>query len=169
MTKFLEGKVAVVTGAGRGIGRATAELYAQHGAKVVIADMDEAPANEVLAAIKAAGGTAVVVTGNITKADDCNKIIKTGMDLGGGSIDILANIAGITRDAVIHKMTEAEWNFVIDVNLKGTYNMIQASVPAMRDVAKNESPAPKSRSIINVSSTSIMQQQKLVSTVLRAL
>ena len=154
MSKLLDGKIAVITGAGRGIGQATAELYAKHGAKIVIADIDTDPANETLALVKAAGSEGVVVAGNITKRDDCNRIIKAGMDLGGGSIDILANIAGITRDAVIHKMTEEEWDFVIDVNLKGTYNMVQASVPAMREVAKNETPAPKARSIINVSSTS---------------
>jgi len=154
MTKLLEGKIAVITGAGRGIGQATAELYAKHGAKIVIADIDAAPAEETLALVKAAGSDGIVVAGNIVKREDCDKIIKAGMDLGGGSIDILANIAGITRDAVIHKMTEKEWDFVIDVNLKGTFNMIQASVPAMRDVAKDEKPAPKARSIINVSSTS---------------
>lgn len=154
MGKLLEGKVAVITGAGRGIGQATAELYAKHGAKIVIADIDAGPAGETLELVKKAGSTGVVVTGNICKREDCDKIIKAGMELGGGSIDILANIAGITRDAVIHKMTEKEWDFVIEVNLKGTYNMIQASVPAMRDVAKDEKPAARSRSIINVSSTS---------------
>ncbi|MDA0772257.1 MAG: SDR family NAD(P)-dependent oxidoreductase [Cyanobacteria bacterium] len=153
MSKLLEGKVAVITGAGRGIGQATAELYAKHGAKIVIADIDAGPANETLELVKKAGSDGVVVTGNICKREDCDRIIKAGMDLGGGSIDILANVAGITRDAVIHKMTEAEWDFVIEVNLKGTYNMIQASVPAMRDVAKDETAA-RSRSIINVSSTS---------------
>ena len=61
-----------------------------------------------------------------------------GMDLGGGQVDILANIAGITRDTVIHKMTEKEWDFVIDVNLKGTFNMVQAVSAAMRDPAKAE-------------------------------
>jgi len=154
MGKILDGKVAVITGAGRGIGQATAELFARHGAKIIIADMDADPANETLKLVKEAGSDGVVVTGNITKIDDCHKIIKAGIELGGGSIDILANIAGITRDAVIHKMTEADWDFVINVNLKGTYNMIQASVPAMRDVAKDEKPAPRARSIINVSSTS---------------
>ena len=154
MSKLLDGKVAVVTGAGRGIGQATAELYAKHGAKIVIADIDDGPAGETLELVKAAGSDGVVVAGNICKREDCDNIIKAGMDLGGGSIDILANIAGITRDAVIHKMTEDEWDFVINVNLKGTYNMIQASVPAMRDAGKNEGSEAKSRSIINVSSTS---------------
>ena len=154
MGKLLDGKVAVITGAGRGIGQATAELYAKHGANIIIADMDLDPAQETLKLVKQAGCEGVIVTGNITKREDCDKIIKAGIELGNGSIDILANIAGITRDAVIHKMTEADWDFVINVNLKGTYNMIQASVPAMRDVAKDESPAPRARSIINVSSTS---------------
>jgi 3-oxoacyl-[acyl-carrier protein] reductase len=157
MTKLLEGKVAVITGAGRGIGQITAKLFAEHGAKIVIADIDEAPAQETLKLVKAAGSSGVIVAGNIVKRTDCDKIIKAGMDLGGGGIDILANIAGITRDAVIHKMTEEEWDFVINVNLKGTYNMTQAAVPAMRDAAKKEQDSQgfaKSRSIINVSSTS---------------
>lgn len=154
MTKLLEGKVAVVTGAGRGIGQACAELYAKHGAKVVIADLDAAPAEETLKLVRQAGSEGIVVTGNIINPKDCEKIIQAGMSLGEGSIDILANIAGITRDLVIHKMTEADWDFVIDINLKGTFNMVQASVPAMRDKAKDEKPAPKARSIINVSSTS---------------
>lgn len=151
--KLLEGKTAVITGAGRGIGQATAKLYAEHGAKIVIADIDDGPAGETLEMVKAAGSEGVIVAGNIVKREDCDKIIKAGMDLGGGSIDVLANIAGITRDAVIHKMTEDEFDFVVDVNMKGTYNMIQASVPAMRDAAKDEKPA-KPRSIINMSSTS---------------
>ncbi|MCE2928074.1 MAG: SDR family oxidoreductase [Candidatus Caenarcaniphilales bacterium] len=152
--KLLQNKVIVITGAGRGIGQATAKLFAEHGAKIVIADIDAAPAQETLKLVEAAGSSGIIVAGNIVKREDCDKIIKAGMDLGGGSIDVIANVAGITRDAVIHKMTEAEWDFVVDVNMKGTYNMIQASVPAMRDVAKDEKPAPRTRSIINVSSTS---------------
>ncbi len=154
MSKLLAGKIAVVTGAGRGIGQATAKLYAEHGAKIVIADIDAAPAEETLKLVRAAGSDGVIVAGNIVKREDCDKIIKAGMDLGDGSIDILANVAGITRDVVIHKMTEADWDFVVDINMKGTFNMVQASVPAMRDRAKDETPAPKTRSIINVSSTS---------------
>ncbi len=154
MTKLLQGKTAVVTGAGRGIGQATALLYAEHGANILIADIDSDPANETKALVDKLGVESVVVAGNICKAEDCNKIIKGAMDLGGGQIDVLANIAGITRDKVIHKMTQEDWDFVVDINLKGTFNMIQASEPAMREPAKNEGTAPRARSIINVSSTS---------------
>jgi 3-oxoacyl-[acyl-carrier protein] reductase len=154
MPKLLEGKVAVVTGAGRGIGQATAELYAKHGANIIIADIDEAPALETKKLVEAHGVRAEVVTGNICNIDDCKKIVGAGADLGGGSIDILANIAGITRDVVIHKMTEKDWDFVIDVNLKGTFFMTQAASAVMREPAKAEGVAPRARSIINVSSTS---------------
>ena len=153
MSKLLEGKTAVITGAGRGIGQATAKLFAEHGAKIVVADIDETPAKETLELVKIAGSQGVVVIGDVRKAADCQKILKAGGELGGGSVDILANIAGITKDGVIHKMTEEQWQFIIDVNLKGTFNMTQASVPYMRDVAKNESEK-KTRSIINISSTS---------------
>lgn len=154
MSKLLDGKVAVITGAGRGIGQATAELYAQHGANIIIADIDDGPAQETKKLVEAAGAKAEIVTGNICNAEDCKKIMSAGMDLGGGQVDILANVAGITRDVVIHKMTEKDWDFVIDVNLKGTFNMIQAASVAMREPAKAEGTAPKARSIINVSSTS---------------
>ncbi len=154
MSKLLEGKVAIITGAGRGIGQATAELYAKHGANIVIADIDEAPAKETQKLVEAHGVKAAIVAGNICNTEDCKKIVSAGMDLGGGQVDVLANIAGITRDVVIHKMTEKDWDFVIDVNLKGTFFMTQAVAVAMRDPAKTEGNAPRARSIINVSSTS---------------
>ena len=155
--KLLQDKVIVITGAGRGIGKCTAELFAAHGAKLVLADIDAGPANETLEAIKALGSQGVVVAGNIVKREDCDKICKAAAELGDGSIDCIANIAGITKDAVIHKMTEEQWDFVVDINMKGTFNMIQASVPYMRDAAKREQDAGQAarpRSIINVSSTS---------------
>jgi|694.fasta_scaffold53157_4 3-oxoacyl-[acyl-carrier protein] reductase len=153
MTKLLENKTAVITGAGRGIGKATALLYAEHGANLVLVDIDEAPLKEVLEELTAKGYKAVYKTANITKEADCKDVFSKALEFSPSGVDILANIAGITRDAVIHKMTADEWNFVIDVNLKGTYNMIQASVPAMRDKAKDEGVAA-TRSIINISSTS---------------
>ncbi len=155
--KLLQDKTIIITGAGRGIGKCTAELFAAHGAKLVLADIDAAVAEETLSEVKKLGASATVVAGNIVKKSDCDKICKAAAELGSGSIDCIANIAGITRDGVIHKMTEEQWNFVIDVNLKGTFNMIQASVPYMRDAAKQEQDtlgAAKARSIINVSSTS---------------
>ncbi|NQY80940.1 MAG: SDR family oxidoreductase [Candidatus Caenarcaniphilales bacterium] len=153
MVKLLDGKTAVVTGAGRGIGKATALLYADHGANLVLVDIDPAPLEEAVKEVEAKGVKAIAVAANITKADECVNVFTKALELSPDGVDILANIAGITRDAVIHKMTEDEWNFVIDVNLKGTYNMVQASVPAMRDKAKAEGIA-KPRSIINISSTS---------------
>ncbi len=155
--KLLQDKVIVITGAGRGIGRCTAELFAAHGAKLVLADIDAAPANETLAAIQALGTQGVVVAGNIVKREDCDRICAAAASLGDGTIDCIANIAGITKDGVIHKMTEEQWDFVVDINMKGTFNMIQASVPYMRDAAKKEQDekgAARPRSIINVSSTS---------------
>ena len=151
--KLLEGKTAIVTGAARGIGKSTALLYADHGAKLVLVDIDPEPLTEVIKEIEAKGSQAISVAANITKLTECQNIFTKALEFSPDGIDVLANIAGITRDAVIHKMTEDEWNFVIDVNLKGTYNMIQASVPAMRDKAKVEGVA-RPRSIINISSTS---------------
>ena len=153
MLKLLDGKTAVVTGAGRGIGKATALLYANHGANLVLVDIDPAPLEEAVKEVEAKGVKAIAVTANITKPEECKNVFARALEMSPDGVDILANIAGITRDAVIHKMLEDEWNFVIDVNLKGTYNMIQASVPAMRDKAKAEGVA-KARSIINISSTS---------------
>ena len=91
--RLLENKTIVVTGAGRGIGKCTAELLAAHGANILIADIDEGPANETLAAVKKFGVQASVVTGNIVKAEDCQKICKAAAELGGGQIDSIANIA----------------------------------------------------------------------------
>ena len=157
MTKLLQDKVIVITGAGRGIGKCTAELFASHGAKLVLADIDAKPAEETLAEVIKLGGSGVVVAGNIVKREDCDKICAAAAKLGDGSIDCIANIAGITKDGVIHKMTEEQWDFVVDINMKGSFNMIQASVPYMRDAAKKEQDekgAARARSIINVSSTS---------------
>jgi len=157
MEKLLEGKVAVITGAGRGIGKATALLFAKEGAKVLLTDIDKEPLEDVLKEINSFKGIAHTVQGDVTSEADCKKVMKEAAEkLGGGSIDILANIAGITKDNVIHKMTLEEWNFIININLTGTFNCIKAASPYMRDIAKNESEAGKikTRSIINVSSIS---------------
>ena len=158
MAGLLKDKVAVITGAGRGIGQATAVLFAQEGAKLLLSDLDKEPLNETVSKIKSAGGTAISVVGNVTKKEDCENIMKTASgELGNGSIDILANIAGITRDKILHKMSLEDWNFILNVNLTGTFLCIQAATPYMRDAAKKEEETQgkiKTRSVINVSSTS---------------
>jgi len=147
----LEGKVAIVTGAGRGIGQAVAVAYAEGGAKVVISDLDEEPANETLELVKKAGSDGLVVTGNVAKKDDVSNLVKSAVDKVGG-LDIMANIAGITRDGMLHKMPEESWDFIINVNLKGTFFCCQAGIAAMREIAKKEGDKKKARKIINTSS-----------------
>ncbi|MGB2201952.1 MAG: SDR family NAD(P)-dependent oxidoreductase, partial [Pseudooceanicola atlanticus] len=131
---MLEGKAVVVTGAGRGIGRDIALMMASKGAKVVVNDLggaadgagaDASPAEEVVSEIKAAGGEAVANFGNVAKIEDANAMYEQSMD-EFGTIDVIVNNAGILRDVIFHKMTEAEWDSVIDVHLKGSFNMAQA-------------------------------------------
>src|SRR4030042_116812 len=122
----LDGKVAVITGAARGIGRADAMLFAKEGAAVLVSDVDEKPLQEGVKEIKAAGGRAEACAGDVTKPEDCQKI----MDMAAekfGTIDILINNAGLTRDALIHKMTDAQWDLCVDISLKGTFNCIRAA------------------------------------------
>lgn len=155
MEKLLKDRVAIITGAGRGIGAAAAKLFAEEGAKVLINDIDEEPAKEVAQEIEKAGGVAAVCTGDVRLQSDCEKICKTAVDLWG-KLDILVNNAGTTRDKVIQNMTDELWQFIIDICLKGPFNMIRAATPYMRDVAKQELEKDKKvayhRKIINVSS-----------------
>lgn len=134
---MINGRAAVVTGAGRGIGRAIAETLAREGANVCINDVDETPAKEAAEAITKAGGTAIICCGDIRDSKFTDKLmLETNSKLG--SVDILVNNAGITRDNMIHKMSDEDWDFVIDVNLKGTFNCIRSSTPYIRDAAKRE-------------------------------
>ncbi len=156
MANLLKNKTAVITGAGRGIGQATAFLFAKEGAKVLLCDLDKEPLDETISKIKSNGGIAEGAVCNVTKKEDCEAVMKAAATLGNGSIDILANIAGITRDKILHTMTLEDWNFILNVNLTGTFLCIQAASPYMREPAKEESKSGKikTRSIINVSSIS---------------
>ena len=157
MADLLKDKVAVITGAGRGIGRATAILFAKEGAKLLLTDIDREPLNETVSMVKKSGINVICITGDVTKEFDVQNVMKKAAELGGGSIDVLCNIAGITRDKIIQKMTLEDWNFILNINLTGTFNCIKAAEPYMREVAKKEQAQTgkiKTRSIINISSTS---------------
>ncbi len=137
----LDGRVAAVTGAGRGIGRAVALALAREGAKVVVNDpgvavdgsgSDRAPADEVVSAIKASGGEAVANYASVATMEGGASIVNAAVE-SFGRIDILVNVAGILRDRMIFNMTEEEWDSVIAVHLKGHFTTIRAAAPIMRD------------------------------------
>jgi 3-oxoacyl-[acyl-carrier protein] reductase len=134
MNNRLQTRVALVTGGGQGIGRAIALRFAQAGAKIVVIDVMEDGAQAVAAEIRAAGGDAVAIVRDVTKRDQVETAVKNALD-AFGKIDILCNNAGITRDARLVKMSEDQFDAVIDVNLKGVFNITQAVAPHM--VAQN--------------------------------
>ena len=133
----LDGKVAVITGSGRGIGRATAELFALEGAAVVVNDVDPDPANEAAQAIKDAGGQVMVSTDNTVNMAEARRMLDAAAG-EFGAVDIVVNNAGITRDRMFHKMDDETWDFVLDVNLRTALHTTQAAMPYLRDAAKAE-------------------------------
>lgn len=151
---LLTGKTAIVTGSARGIGRATAELLAGSGANVVITDLDGDVAQQAATEI---GGNVVSVGGDITASGEPDKIVKKAID-EFGQLDILINNAGYTWDAPVHKITDEQWDAMLNVHLKAPFQMIRAASPYFREPAKAERAEGKEvfRKIVNVSSTSGM-------------
>ena len=130
--KRLQDRVAIITGGGRGIGRTTALLFAQEGARIVVADVDEVGGQETVAAIEDRGGEAVFVATDVADADQTRALAEAAVD-AFGQVDILVNNAGITRDATLKKMDEEAFDLVVDVNLKGVFNCTKAVLPYMKE------------------------------------
>jgi NAD(P)-dependent dehydrogenase (short-subunit alcohol dehydrogenase family) len=160
MSRLCEGRVAIVTGAGRGLGREHALMLAAHGAKVVVNDLgagvdgsgqDASPANEVVAQIRAAGGEAVANGDDVSDWNGAKHLIDHTVETFG-KLDVLINNAGILRDRMLANMTEDEWDGVIKVHLKGTFAPSRHAAAYWRDRSKGGGPV-KAR-IVNTSSTS---------------
>jgi 3-oxoacyl-[acyl-carrier protein] reductase len=128
----LKDRVAIVTGGGRGLGRAVSIALAAEGAKVVIAEYDEDPGKEVAKEIKDNGGEALSIKADVTNKEDIEKVAKTAIDTFG-QIDILVNNAGIIKPAMLHKMTMEDFNKVIEVHVSGAFMCIQSVVGHMRE------------------------------------
>ncbi len=153
--RLLEGKSAIVTGSGRGIGRAIAVLFAQHGAHVVVNDLDGEVAEGVVNSINAAGGVATACIGSVTAPSFPEQIVKAAVE-NFGRLDIIVNNAGYTWDGVVQNTTDEMWQAMIDVHLTAPFKIIRAATPYMREAAKQEIAEGKRvhRKIVNVSSTS---------------
>jgi len=151
----LEGKVALVTGAGRGIGAAIALKLAGEGANVVINDLDPAPLEETAQAVRMLGRDAVTVAGDITKAEFPEGFVAAALT-GFDRIDIIVNNAGYTWDNVIQKMKDEQWQAIMDVHLTAPFRILRAAAPHIREAAKREKDAgqPVFRKVVNISSTS---------------
>ena len=150
----LEGKVALVSGSGRGIGREIALKLASEGARVVVNDLDADPANETVADITAAGGQAVACIGSVTDADFGERFVQTAVDSFGG-LDIIVNNAGYTWDSVIQKMGDDQWDAIIDVHLKAPFRILRAAQPVISAAAKREAAengVATARKVVNISS-----------------
>ena len=151
----LHDKACIVTGAGRGIGRAISLSFAAEGAKVVVNDLDDAAADAVVKEIDAAGGTAVANHEAIGSVASAEALLGQTLD-AFGQIDVLVNNAGLLRDKMLHNMSEDDFDRVIEVHLKGTWACGRAVVRHWRPLAKDEAAAgsPRHRKIINVTSAS---------------
>ena len=155
MTRKLEGKVALVTGSGRGIGREIALKLAREGARVVINDLDSVPAQKTVDDIVATGGHAVACVGSVTEAGFAERFVQTAIDSYGG-LDIIVNNAGYTWDNVVQKMTDEQWEAMLAVHLTAPFRVLRAASGFIREAAKCEAEAgtPVHRKVVNISSTS---------------
>ncbi len=127
-----KGRVAIVTGAGSGLGRGMCVAFAEEGAYVVCADINLEAARETVEMIESAGGTAIAVQVDVRSKAECEAMVQAAVEKWG-TVDILVNNAGLIRDALIHKMTEEQWDLVVDVILKGAFLCTQAAIKVMKE------------------------------------
>ena len=148
----LDEKVAIVTGSARGIGRTTAELLSEQGAKVLINDLDGDVAEQTAGEIQ---GETVVYGGDLTKEGACDELVKTAVD-AWGRLDIIVNNAGYTRDAPIHKMSDEVFQAMLDIHNVVPFRVLRAAAPHLREPAKKEREEGQEvfRKVVNVSSIS---------------
>jgi 3-oxoacyl-[acyl-carrier protein] reductase len=153
MTRKLDGKVALITGSGRGIGRSIALKLASDGARIVVNDLDAEPAEETVQAIREAGGRAVACIGSVTAPDFAERFIGTAVSEYQG-LDIIVNNAGYTWDSVIQKMTDEQWYAMLDCHLTAPFRILRAAQPVIRALAKAETEAGQRivRKVVNISS-----------------
>ena len=151
----LKGKVALVTGSGRGIGRSIALKLASEGARVVVNDLDAEPGDAVAAEIRSAGGEAIAVNGSVTADGFADRFVAAAMDEFGG-LDIIVNNAGYNWDATIQKMTDEQFQTMLDVHLIAPFRILRAAAEPIRILAKKDVEAGREvfRKVVNVSSIS---------------
>jgi 3-oxoacyl-[acyl-carrier protein] reductase len=148
----LDGKSAIVTGSARGIGRATAELLAENGARVLVNDIDADAAEQAAAEI---GGETAVFGGDLTKEGVCDQLVQTAVD-ELGQIDVIVNNAGYTWDSVAHKMEDRQFQAMLDIHTVVPFRILRAAAPHLREPAKKEREEGLEvfRKVVNVSSVS---------------
>ena len=151
----LDGKVALVSGAGRGIGRAIALKLASEGARVVVNDLDAEPANDTVSAIRSAGGAAVTCLGSVVEPGFAERFVQTALDEFDG-LHIIINNAGFTWDSVIQKMTDEQFQAVLDVHVTAPFRILRAAAEPIRRFAKREAEEGREvfRKVVNISSVS---------------
>ncbi len=153
MTTKLDGKVALITGSGRGIGRSIALKLASEGARIVVNDLDTEPAQDTVQAIRGAGGQAIACVGSVTASDFADRFIGAAVSEFKG-LDIIVNNAGYTWDNVIQKMTDEQWYAMIDCHMTAPFRILRAAQPVIRALSKAETDAGHRvmRKVVNTSS-----------------
>jgi len=154
MTGRLEGRSALVTGSGRGIGLEIARKLASEGARVVVNDLDQAPADETVALVREAGGAAVPCIGSVTEPGFAERMVATAVDAFGG-IDIIVNNAGYTWDAILQRTTDQQWDAMLDLHVTAPFRILRAAQPVIATAAKTEiaqTGSARCRKVVNISS-----------------